>query len=110
MERGREGRVYRARQLPNHLKTCDDTARFLARVAPVLGNFDSIRIFSLAAAGPTYKTATISFKDLPSMFDNDDQQWTVQAKDLCGWNIIVDIHFREFTVLSEPHPSTYIAE
>lgn len=110
MFRSREDRVYRVRQLPIYLENPGQTAPFLARIAPILGDANNIRVLSLAETNPTSKTATISFKTLPSTFDNNDQQWTLQAKDVCGWNVIVDIHFRDFTVLSEPHPSTHTAE
>lgn len=102
MSRRRESRVYRVRQLPLHLDHRSDVASFLARIVPALGTFDNIRVFSLAQEKPTSKTATVSFKTLPSKFDNDEQQWTLQAEDVCGQNIIVDTHFRDFTVLNEP--------
>lgn len=110
MSRRRESRVYRVRQLPLHLDHRSDVASFLARIVPALGTFDNIRVFSLAQEKPTSKTATVSFKTLPSKFDNDEQQWTLQAEDVCGQNIIVDTHFRDFTVLNEPRHGDHTVE
>ena len=110
MRRGREGRVYRVRQLPVHLGDCGKTARFLASIAPVLGSVDNVRVFSLAQEKPKSKTATVTFRVIPSIFDNDEQQWTLPAEDFSEQNIIVDIHFRGFTVLNEPQLSPHVAE
>lgn len=104
------GRAYRVRQLPLHLGDTSRTAVYLASIAPVLGAVDNIRVFSLAQENPTSKTATVTFKNLPSIFDNDGQQWTLQAENFSECNIIVDTHFRGFTVLSEPRNSPHTAE
>ena len=108
MGRNRESQVFRFRQLPLHLKNRGDVAPFLALIASVLGTANNIRVFSLAQETSNTKTATVSFRTIPSIFDNDEQQWTLQTETFCGQNIIVDTHFQGFTVLSEPqqHPHT----
>ncbi|KAM0794369.1 hypothetical protein BDR22DRAFT_895220 [Usnea florida] len=105
MGNSREDKVYRVRQLPLHLKDCGATASFLAWIAPTLGAADNIRVFSLAQEKPKSKTATVAFQTIPSIFDNDREEWTLQAEISCGQNIIVDTHFRGFTVLNEPQSS-----
>lgn len=102
MGRGRNSQVYRVRQLPLHLENRGVIATFLATISPALGAVDNIRVFSLAQEKANSKTATVSFKTLPAIFDNDEQQWTLQAEVLGIRNIIVDTHFRDFTVLNEP--------
>lgn len=109
MARSREGRVYRVRQLPLYLDNGVGPARFLARVAPLLGTVENILVFSLAHAKQDSMTATVGFNSLPSIFDNNEEQWTLQT-DIPGRNIIVDIHFRDFTVLGEPRRSPHTAE
>ena len=110
MGNSREGQVYRVRQLPLHLKECGLTASFLALIAPDLGAADNICVFSLAEEKPDSKTATVSFKITPSIFDNDREEWTLQAEAFCGRNIIADTHFRDFTVLNEPQSSPHTLE
>ena len=110
MGRSRADRVYRVRQLPSHLKDSSRTAAFLASIAPRLGAADNIRVFSLAQENPTSKTATVTFKTLPSIFDNDGQQWTLQAEDVAERNIIIDTHFRGFTALSDLRHSRHTTE
>ena len=110
MGRNRESQVYRVRQLPLHLEDRGATASFLSKIASVLGAVDNIRVFSLAQEKPVSKTATVSFNILPSIFDNDDEQWTLPARDVCERNIIVDVHFRDFTVLSEPQNCEHTIE
>ena len=107
---GRDGRVYRIRQLPLHLEHCGKVPPLLARLAPDLGAVDNIRVFSLAQEKNNSKTATVKFKTLPPIFDNDRSQWTLEAEEICGQNVIVDVHFRGFTVLNEPRGSPYTAE
>lgn len=110
MGKGREGQVYRVRQLPLRLENRDVVAPFLAGIASILGGADNIRVFSLAREKPEFKTATLSFKTVPSIFDNDDEQWTLQAEVVCGRNIIFDTHFRGFTVLNEPQHGPHTVE
>ena len=110
MSPNRESRVYRFRQLPLHLKDCGATASFLSKIDSVLGAVDNIRVFSLAQEKPISKTATISFKTIPPVFDNDEEQWTLRVADVCGRNIIVDVHFRDFTVLNEPQDRDHTIE
>ena len=110
MGNSREKQVYRVRQLPLHLKDCGATASFLASIARDLGVADNIRVFSLAKEKSNSKTATVSFKVIPSLFDNDSEEWTLQTEVSCGRNIIVDTHFRGFTVLNEPQISPHTVE
>lgn len=110
MGRGRESQVYRVRQLPLHLENRGVVANFLATISPALGAVDNIRVFSLAQEKANYKTATVSFKTLPAIFDNDEQQWTLHAEVLAIRNIIVDTHFRDFTVLNEPQHHLHTVE
>ena len=105
-----DGRVYRIRQLPLHLEHSGKVAPFLARLSPDLAAVDNIRVFSLAQEKDNSKTATVKFKTLPSIFDNDRSHWTLEAEDICGHNVIVDVHFRGFTVLNEPRDSPHTAE
>ena len=105
-----DGLVYRIRQLPLHLEHCGKVAPFLVWVAPALGAVDNIRVFSLAQEKDQFKTATVKFKTLPPIFDNDRSQWTLEAEDVCGQNVIVDVHFRGLTVLNEPWRSPHTAE
>ena len=110
MGNNRDDKVYRVRQLPLHLKDCGATAYFLASIAPDLGAADNIRVFSLAKEKPDSKTATVSFKSIPAIIDNDSEEWTLQAEISCGQNIIVDTHFRGFTVLNEPQGLSHDVE
>lgn len=110
MGRSQESQVYRVRQLPLHLENRGAIAAFLATIAPALGAVDNIRVFSLAQEKANSKTATISFKTLPAIFDNDKQQWTLQAEVLGIRNIIVDTHFQDFTVLNEPQHHLHTVE
>ena len=110
MGNSRETRVYRVRQLPSHLEERGSTASFLASIAPDLRAADNIRVFSLAQDKKSSKTATVSFKIIPSIFDNDREEWTLQAEPFCGRNIIVDTHFRGFTVLNEPQSFLHTVE
>ena len=106
----RVGRVYRIRQLPLHLEHCGKVASFLARLDPDLGAVDNICVFSLAQEKDNSKTATVKFKTLPPIFVNDQDEWTLKAEDVCGQNVIVDVHFRGFTVLNEARGSPHTAE
>ena len=106
----RESRVYRVRQLPLHLEDRSATAQFLVSIAPVLGDIENIRVCSLAQGKRDSKTATVTFKTIPSVFDDDKNQWTLHAERFFGRNVIVDIHFRGFTVLNEPRQCLHTAE
>ena len=110
MDHSREPKVYRVRQLPLHLKDCGVTASFLALIAPALEPADNIRVFSLAQEKPDSKTATVSFKKIPTIFGNGREQWTLQSKVFSGQNIIIDTHFRGFTVLNEPQSCLHTVE
>ena len=106
----REGWVYRVRQLPLHLDGRSATAQFLALIAPVLGEVENIRVGSLAQGKRDSKTATVTFKTTPSVFDNDETQWTLDPQSSLGRNVIVDVHFRGFTVLNEPQQCPHTVE
>ena len=110
MGNSRATQVYRVRQLPSHLKERGLTASFLASIVPDVGAADNIRVFSLAKEKTDSKTATVSFKIIPSIFDNDREEWTLETEVSCGRNIIVDTHFRDFSVLNEPQSSPHALE
>ena len=104
----REWRTYRVRQLPSHVDK-QSTAALLARLGYDLGPSENIQILSLAPSlnpweNPPTKTATLSFRRLPSTFDNDKDEWVLPAQSELALerNIIVDIHFLDFTPLNTP--------
>lgn len=102
--------MYRVRQLPLHLDHPSDTAHFLASIAPDLGEASNIRVCSLAQAKQDSKTATVTFKTIPSVFENDQHQWTLPVESYRRQNVIVDEHFRGFTVLNEPRQCPHTVE
>ena len=66
MERSREGRTYRVRQLSAHMNRLQ-TVTLLCQLAQTLGSFENVQIFSLASSLSPWnrsqtKTATLMFK------------------------------------------------
>lgn len=104
MPRPRESLTYRLRRLPAYLDH-SQVANFLATSVEGLGPPENIVIFSLASSlmpwkqSPT-KTATLMFKSTPTRLDNDRTEWTVPMPDHSE-SLIFDIHFLEFTPLSD---------
>lgn len=104
----RERRTYRVRQLPSHVDRHQAVA-LLARLGPDLGPATNIQIFSLSSSlnpwedRPT-KTATVCFVRLPAAFDIDMDEWVLPAQSQLALerDIILDIHFLDFTALSSP--------
>jgi hypothetical protein len=115
MPRPREHRTYRLRQLPQHLERKDIPA-FLCKASPDFGREEDIEIFSLAAnlitwEKPPTKIATLVFKKTPAVFDNDEGEWTVSARN-AGWDrkLIFDVRFHGFTPLNDVDHSIHLAE
>ena len=104
----RERRTYRVRQLPPHVDRHQAVA-LLARLGQDLGPAANIQIFSLSSSlnpwenRPT-KTATVCFLRLPAAFDNDKGEWVLPAQSELALerDIIVDVHFLDFTALNSP--------
>jgi hypothetical protein len=102
----RHGRTYRFRQLPPQVDT-----RFLPTlllsIDAAFGPLGNIRVHSLASSldpweSPPTKVATITFKQLPSIFDNEDKEWVFLARNIgLLKNVIVDVHFLGFTPLND---------
>lgn len=108
MVRGREGRVYRVKNIPVHLDR-QGTGDLLHRIVPYLGPRENVTIFSLAKDRQDSLTATVTFKSLPSPFDNDREEWTFHAAGIMR-SIIFDVHFLDFTVLNEPSENLHTME
>lgn len=108
MDGHRERRTYRVRQLPPHVDR-HQTVALLARLGHDLGPAANIQIFSLSSSlnpwenRPT-KTATVCFLRLPAAFDNDKNEWVLPAQSELALerDIIVDVHFLDFTALNSP--------
>lgn len=58
---------------------------------------------------PRTKTATVIFKALPEVFDNDEAEWVLRTEDTQP-NVIIDIHFLGFTALSDVDSDLHILE
>lgn len=109
MTRVPDDRTYRVRQLPAHLDI-HHLPRLLISLENSLGPLENIHIHSLAGSSngfeeaPT-KTATVTFSNRPTVFDNDQSEWSFQTQQLgLQKNIIFDIHFLGFTTLNDADP------
>jgi hypothetical protein len=106
MARDRRNRTYRVRQIPHHV-TEHQLISILITAAKDLGPSENITVRSLSQSlnqweRPPTKVATIVFRDTPTRFDNDDQEWIIQTTDLgMKANIIIDVHFLNFTPLND---------
>ena len=72
-----------------------------------LGPIDNINVYSLASSLNTQdvtKTATLIFKRVPTLFDNDKREENVHVPDQAR-NQIFDTHFLDFTALNDVEPS-----
>jgi hypothetical protein len=58
---------------------------------------------------PRTKTATIIFKTLPDVFDNDDTEWPLRTEDAQP-NVIADVHFLGFTALNDADSDLHVLE
>jgi hypothetical protein len=110
MPRTRQALTYRLRRLPAYVER-STVANFLVRSVEGLGPPENIVIFSLASSlvhweRPPTQTATLMFKRTPERFDNDRTQWMVPLPNQ-GESLIFDIHFLEFTPLSDCDPSLH---
>lgn len=123
MVRTREDRTYRVRQLPLYLQL-PAVAAFLAQLDGRIGPASSIRVHSIANAlsledVPKFKVVTLTFLNVPILFDNDQQEWTIEAHSLSEGkrhtlkitdNIIFDTHFLGFTPLNDVPSEDHVAE
>lgn len=115
MARDRHDRTYRVRQLPPHLDIHRVVA-FLVTLHSSLGPSDNIQVHSLAGElgflePPLTNTATVSFANVPEIFDNDNTEWGLAADHL-GLKAIIsfDTHFIGFTALNEVDPALHHVE
>jgi hypothetical protein len=123
MGRTREDRTYRVKQLPLHLQL-PSAAAFLAQLDGRIGPASSIRVHSIANAlgledNPRFKVATLTFFNVPVLFDNDQQEWTIEVHSLSEGkratlqikdNVIFDTHFLGFTPLNDVPLEDHVAE
>jgi hypothetical protein len=81
-------------------------------VAKDLGPSDNVTVCSLSQTlnqweRPPTKVATVVFRDTPTRFENDDKEWIIPTKDLgVKGNIVIDVHFLNFTPLNDFVPAT----
>jgi hypothetical protein len=115
MARGREDRTYRVRQISAYLDRYN-VALLLAGLDESLGPLDNIHVHSLAASlnpsedTPT-RTATVMFVRVPTIFDNDNQEWVIKTRHHgLQKDVIFDIHFLGFTALNSVEPSMHSFE
>ena len=108
MSGSRERRTYRVRQLPPHVDRHLAVA-LLARIGHDFGPSTNIQILSLSSSlnpweNPPTKTATVYFLRLPAAFDNEKDEWVLPAQSELSLerDIIVDVHFLDFTPLNSP--------
>jgi hypothetical protein len=115
MARDREGRTYRVRQLPSHVDRVQ-AITLLAGLAEGIGPAENVEVLSLASSISPWEThptkiATAIFKSLPPLFDNDEVEWVLPAQRIgLPQNIIVDVHFLDFTPLNEVEPGLHTLE
>jgi hypothetical protein len=116
MAPSRANRTYRVRQLPSYLKYCRQVADFLAGIAEDLGTPENIQVFSLATSLnpleiPPSKVATLMFTQTPPPFDNDLNQWSISGQSIgLARDVIVDVHFLDFTPLNDVPPDDHMME
>jgi hypothetical protein len=100
--------TYRVQQVPAYL-SLNQVAEFLVTASHSLGPVENITVCSLAPSlGFTSysthitKTATITFKHTPSIFENDEDQWSIPSDhDKWSRNLVFDTHFKGFTALND---------
>jgi hypothetical protein len=101
-----QNRTYRIQQVPAYL-SLNKVAEFLVTASHSLGPVEDITVCSLAPSlGFTSysitKTATITFKHTPSIFENDEEQWSIPSNhDKWSRNLVFDTHFKGFTPLND---------
>lgn len=108
MPPARESRTYRVQQLPVDIHITQ-VADFLTSACADIGPAKNIKVYSVARtlgftsyATRSTKTATIVFRQTPLIFDNDEEQWSVESH-RARWNrnLVFDTHFRGFTALND---------
>lgn len=113
---GREARTYRVRQLPAYLRYHRQVANLLAGIVEDLGSPEDIRVFSLATSLnpleiPPTKVATLMFNVVPPRFDNDHDEWVISGQSIgLLRDIVVDVHFLDFTPLNDVSPDDHTVE
>jgi hypothetical protein len=115
MAREPKDRTYRVRQLPAHIDVHHLPA-LLINLESSIGPLENVIVHSLAGSlklfedTPT-RTATVTFQNVPSVFDNDETEWVVETRNLgLKRNIIFDTHFLGFTALNDVDPSIHTHE
>ncbi|EHK18734.1 uncharacterized protein TRIVIDRAFT_66772 [Trichoderma virens Gv29-8] len=115
MSAGNDARTYRVRQLPCFLIYPRQVASFLSSILPYL-SVEDVKVFSLATSLnpleiPATKVATVMFDHMPPAFDTNDSQWTIpgQTAGLLR-DILVDVHFQDFTPLNDVPPDEHVMD
>lgn len=115
MSTGSKAKTYRVRQLPCILTYPRQVASFLAGIVPDLAAED-VKVFSLATSLnpleiPATKVATVMFSRVPPTFDNGGTQWVIpgQSAGLVR-DILVDVHFQNFTPLNDVPQDEHVLE
>jgi hypothetical protein len=115
MARDEASPTYRVRQLPSHIERYQLPA-ILVGAAADLGPPENIQVHSLALGlspweNPPSRTATVTFKKIPMLFDDGRTEWVLQTAHMgLSKNIIVDVHFLDFTPLNDPDPKRHALE
>jgi hypothetical protein len=107
--------TYRVRQLPADMDILRLPA-LLISLENCIGPLQNVVVHSLAGSlkpfeyTPT-KTATVTFHNVPRVFDNDQTEWVFRTRHLgLQKNIIFDTHFLGFTALNDVDPSIHTHE
>ena len=110
-----EARTYRVRQLPCKLVSPTQVALFLSDILPGL-TFEDVEVFSLATSLNPLETsatnvATVMFDHIPPKFDTGDRQWIIPRHTVgLERDILVDVHFQDFTPLNDVAPGKHAFE
>lgn len=106
-----ERKTFRVRQIPHHVDK-ESLPSVLSRLLSC--QKDTIRVASLAPSIDSYeipptKVATVVFSEWPSDLARDKHEWRKQNEFLPK-AIIIDTHFKGFTVLNDVISSEHVAE
>jgi hypothetical protein len=101
------------RQIPSHVSK-ESLASVLVKACKSLGPEENIKVCSLGSSlvpfeMPRTKTATIIFKTLPTLLDDEETEWVLRTAGFQP-NIIIDVHFLGFTALNEVDSDLHILE
>jgi|ERR1700733_5522485 hypothetical protein len=109
--------TFRVRQIPAHCLQFHDLTRLLHYV---LDYRKTIIVRSLASSidsfeNPPTKVATVTFEDRPTALEDPKDprrsEWFFpSSRTSLPHNIIIDTHFRGFTVLNEVYPERHLLE